>query len=98
MKGFTEGSIVFDAIRRVWMIVDKTMTGGSERKLREDFKIIGEQANTNSKSIMPTGLQTWKLFDENCEGTRKLMLSPVIRIFTMNFSKKSISSHCFIFS
>ena len=81
MKGFTEGSIVFDATRSVWMIVDKTMTGGLERKLREDFKIIGEQANTNSKSIMPTGLQTWKLFDENCEGTRKLMLSPVCTIF-----------------
>ena len=78
MKGFTQGSIVFDATRSVWMIVDKTMAGGWERKLRADFKIIGEQFDTNSKSIMPTGLQTWQLFDENCEGTRKLMLSPVI--------------------
>ena len=77
-KGFAGGAIVFDAARsdETWIIVDKTMRG-SDRKLREDFKVLGQQLDTNSKSILPTGLQTWQLFDENCEGTRTLMLSSV---------------------
>ena len=76
MEGFTQGSIVFDATRSTWMIVDKGMQGW-DSKLSTDFTVIGEQFDTNSKSIMPTGLQSWKLFDENCKGERKLMLSPV---------------------
>ena len=80
LKGFAEGSIVFDATRGIWMIIDKTMKG-PERKISQDFNIIGEQVDDNSKSTMPTGLQTWQLFDEDCEGTRKLKLSPVCTIF-----------------
>ena len=76
MKGFTDGSIVFDATIGVWIIVDKSMRGW-DRKLKGDFKVIGKQLESNSKPTMPTGLQRWQLFDDNCQGTRDLMFSPV---------------------
>ena len=76
MKGFTDGSIVFDATIGVWIIVDESMSGW-DRKLKGDFKVIGKQLESNSKPTMPTGLQRWQLFDDNCQGTRDLMFSPV---------------------
>ena len=79
LKGFSKGSIVFDASRGTWMVIDEGPSG-FERKINEQFNILAKQSFRKSTSSLPTGLQTWHINEKTCNESRLLKLSTVCKV------------------
>ena len=81
-KGYLKNSIVYDPKTERWIIIDKQLYSGIPNEVNySDYSILAEYAPAVSHSKLPTGLHTWKIYDENCHDTRKLKLSSVSKTF-----------------
>ena len=70
LYGFTKNAIVYDTIRKNWVIID-------DINKQNDYKIVGVYTPAKSTSLIPKGTGPWRLFDENCNQTRMLTITSV---------------------
>ena len=80
--GYSNHSVVYEETYNTWAIIDTSANPVDFTIDPDNYNVLAILSSDNSESHLPTGLNSWEIFDPQCKGARNLKFTSVIQFWS----------------